>query len=78
MAIKVTRTEKPSVKCRGCGAKLEFEFSDLVGFLPEKDYTSDGPDGVGVKCPECKDITEYKKASGALIEEVWAKKRARK
>ena len=61
-----------------CGGKLVFEFADLEGFYPEYDYTEAGREGVGVRCPDCKDLTEYPNASGALIAEVWARKRATK
>lgn len=76
MAVTAKRKKKPSITCKGCKAELEFEFTDLEGFYPEYDYTSAGREGVGVRCPDCKTLTEYPSASGELIAEVWAKKRA--
>ena len=74
MTIKVTRKGPPSLVCSGCEATLEFEFSDLEGFHPEYDYTSEGRRGVGIRCPECREITEYKAASDMLITEIWARR----
>lgn len=79
MTVKIiTPKPKPTLVCRGCKAKLEFEFSDLVGAYFESDWTEDGPEGVGVRCPDCKTLTEYKKAPGAVVESVWAKKGKRR
>lgn len=75
MTVKILKA-KPKLKldCKGCRSKLEFEFTDLVGAYFEHDYTEAGPQGVGVKCPDCGTLTEYKKAPAAVIESVWDKK----
>lgn len=77
MTVKATRKKTPSVTCSHCQAKLEFEFSDLEGAYFDSDYTEPGPEGVGVRCPDCKTLTEYPRASPKLIEETWARKRAK-
>lgn len=78
MTIKVTRKRPPSLTCSGCEAELEFEFTDLEGFHPDHDYTETGREAVGIRCPECREITEFKAASAMLIQETWERQRKRK
>jgi hypothetical protein len=77
MTVKATRKKTPSITCSHCKAKLEFEYADLEGAYFDADYTEPGPEGVGVRCPDCKTLTEYKNAPGTLISEVWARKRTK-
>ena len=65
---------QPKLKCHGCKATLEFEFSDLIPGYFEHDWTESGPEGVGIKCPDCGTETQWKAAPDAVVESTWEKK----
>ena len=74
MTIKVIRpTPQPHITCRGCSATLEFDIADLTPAFFERDYTEDGPKGVGIECPNCKVRTQWKGAADATVDFVWSK-----
>jgi hypothetical protein len=79
MTIKVTKPKvKPKVNCSGCKAELTFEFDDLVVRYFDGDYIENGPPGVGVPCPECSTVTQWKQAPSALVDKTMAREKAAK
>lgn len=77
MTVKITERKLRTLKCEGCKSTIEFLMiaDDLEGAYFEHDYTESGPEGVGVRCPDCKNLNQIHKAPQSLIEAVWSRKR---
>ncbi len=67
MVIRITKQAPLTSTCCGCKSEMEFEPDDLEMAYFHGDYTEAGPAGVGVRCPRCNTLTEFKAATGDMI-----------